>query len=701
MPPPIRVTQSAVRLPLLATPLTLLAIAFGFSQAKPMVLDSTRKVFRNLVPREPVTLYKVIDPSTGTMSIQSSDNSINSPIELVATEEADRQAYRAKHGRLSESLVEDMKSMNPKSRKRVVVTLKPPVGIVYLDKFSHTIEELKQNSLAAADVKPPRSLEVVLSPYDLEDKAEISEFTAIVSAKSDALLAMSKDGEIADISEYFPAKIVSPIRPLLPTLTSLLFAQNQTDSYSTLARSAYSHTQDAIPSLANNVPGATFESGLTSSYLSCAGININSANWEPQTVPFTTPGGGSDPTNGRHSLATFQLMAFASPGAKYHHRRSWTYQTSTDQNFIINKGIRSVSMSTNTGGTEVANPNFPLSFDRNNMTIDDFAYRYPYPNFITPTDNNGYMYVPAWAGAYNQISVGNVRDSDFTHFTIPIDYCSHGSTQTKNPKPNYGGCIDGGSFPNCASDREMPYLVAPGWSPRGGVRVIPGTPNCEKYGIFLHNTCADLAVDWGTSFAAPVVNGMVLNLLGQVSFLVNYPEATRAILILTTRNVTGGNWKQNIDGLDGNGVIHGKDAISFAKKMITVSPNGTARTDGLWNGSLSQTDFGTTKNFNVKIPTVLPSGQHLRVVLTWSSSPDFIAQIDDLSDLDLFHSGSGTTSNSWNSNIEVLDIPVGNTPAGSVQVVSVSPLTWRRNANARSNIIYVAMAWSFVADQAR
>jgi hypothetical protein len=248
----------------------------------------------------------------------------------------------------------------------------------------------------------------------------------------------------------------------------------------------------------------------------------------------------------------------------------------------------------------------------------------------------------------------------------------------------------------------MPYLVAPGWAPRYGImETPPGGGACQDTGRRIYSGCAQYAIEGGTSASAPTLNGMVLDLFGQKPFLANKPEATRAIILLTSRNVRDGYWNRTFDGVDGNGVVHGQDAISFAQSMATVSPGNGAVANGLWIGSLSQADFnGNSKDFNVKIPSVLPTGKHLRFVLTWDSSPDFIARVDDLSDVDLGHWASDTWSSSFDGNIEILDLPVSITPAGSTQVISVVPYVWRIHPNARSSIIYAAAAWSFVADHA-
>ena len=191
--------------------------------------------------------------------------------------------------------------------------------------------------------KPPRNLATVLARYDVEDKSEVSEFMAVVNVTPRTLLAIAKDADVAGISEYVEGRISSgSIRPFLPQTFAPLVSQiSGSDPYYTLSRSAYSHSQAAIPSLGNFVHGATFESGLKSSFLSCVGITP--VYWDAQPVPYSPAPGLGDKTTAQttqyHSLATFYLMALGSPGGKYYHRRSVSYNQTDDQNFLINHGM--------------------------------------------------------------------------------------------------------------------------------------------------------------------------------------------------------------------------------------------------------------------------------------------------------------------------------------------------------------------------
>jgi hypothetical protein len=297
--------------------------------------------------------------------------------------------------------------------------------------------------------------------------------------------------------------------------------------------------------------------------------------------------------------------------------------------------------------------------------------------------------------------VGNVQDWHYSNFRIDDVTCGGGATQTKNPSAIYSGCIDGGTPPNCSGDREMPYIVAPGYSPFGD---ISPQPNCYAFDVIPMKTpCFAEDQLWGTSMSAPTLSGMAASLIGQAPAISSQPEAVRAILMLTARNVKYGYWSVGTDGLDGAGVVHGQDAISFAQSMATVSPNGVAVISGHYYNWFSQSDFlpsSVHRSFNIKIPSSLPANKHLRIVLTWDSSPDFVANVNDLSDMDLLFNNGSHSSTSWDANVEMIDIPAANVTPNGTYSCEIVPYLWRHHTNARSSNFYVALTWGWVTDHA-
>jgi hypothetical protein len=419
------------------------------------------------------------------------------------------------------------------------------------------------------------------------------------------------------------------------------------------------------------VRAATFETGLTSGFLSCIGVTPVGWDANVSNVPWDII----------HANATFRSMVAAAPSASFYHRRSVYYSGDNDQNFIVNNSIQTVSMSISRGGQS---PN--RSTYSEFLIMDDFAYRYPYPVFVNPAGNSGYAYEVNWQ-CYNAISAGNVRHTN--NSTYEMADC----TQTKNPPPVYGGCISG-TDPNCAGDREMPYLVVPG---------IPSS------GSDFAHTCVDNGggsgtLACGTSWSAPIGNGLAADVISADSRLVGWPEKVRATLMLTAQNVDGGNWSSNTDGRDGAGVVSGSAAVAFAQGHASVSPGNTATDKGMGAGSLYAVDFGGAyKRFYYLVPNPQPSGKHLRVVLTWDSNPIVGGTTNALSDVDLIVQKNGGTqgSYSWDGNVEVVDLAASDVTAGSSYYIDVAPAINRiPTSGARTSFFYYSIAWAWVKDHA-
>ena len=313
--------------------------------------------------------------------------------------------------------------------------------------------------------------------------------------------------------------------------------------------------------------------------------------------------------------------------------------------------------------------------------MDDFSYRNPYPVFITPTANAGYAYEVNWQN-YNAISVGNVRHTN--NSTFEMGDC----TQTKNPPPVYGGCISG-SGADCAGDREMPYVVVPG---------IPSS------GTTFATTCLEGAgsVTCGTSMSCSILNGIAADVMAADSRLVGWPEKIRATLMLTAQNVESGDWADDGDERDGTGTVSGYEAVAFAQAHTWVGAGNTAVEKGMTGSYYYAADFSGNKRFNIAVPNPKPSGKHLRVVLTWDSNPVINSGINALSDLDLVVEINGGTkvSNSWDSNIEVVDVANSEVTAGTNYYADIVPYANRIPSGASANLFYYSIAWSWVKDHA-
>ena len=622
------------------------------------LMASTSLVMGQPIPQSIRFLeYPLVSPGVVT-KVQKARNETTGQVEFVnglgqpvlistirQNEIGEENARHAKNGNLSDGLSNRVYSMNELERVRVAIRLRYPL-ITYLNKTEHSREELFASSLAVSQLEPVISLGDLAIRHGLSLTNDRGLGIGQCEASKAQLLALKLDPDVAVVEEDRDETNLSP-------------------ELSTLATSAYFAS---VPSGAGSgVHAATFEFGLSTTFLNC--LSVTPSAWDA----YTTTNG----TDIRHSEGTFRCLVSAAPSATFFHRKSLVYDGTNDINYLINNSIQTVSISQTRGGTSPSRSTYSEF-----LVMDDFAYRAPYPVFSNPTANAGYQYEVNWQ-CYNAISVGNVRHTN--NSTYEFADC----TQTKNPPPVYGSCISG-SGSDCAGDREMPYIIAPG---------IPSS------GTTFATTCLEGtgSPTCGTSWSAPIANGIAADVLASDTRMTDWPEKIRAILILTAQNVDGGDWICSTDGRDGTGTVNGTEAVSFAQNHTFVNQNATGVQKGISTGAMTASAFsGSNLRFNIAAPNPLPSGKHLRVVLTWDSNPVVGGTDVGLSDLDLIvQKNSGTTgSYSWDNNVEVVDIANSSLTAGNTYWVDIDPLTNRIPASARADHFYWVVAWEWVADHA-
>ncbi len=599
------------------------------------------------LPGQIFKVHKALDSASGKIWVESDLGQSLSPIGIREREVLEERVEQSQRGKLSRELSRNILSMNSSETKRVKIILRYP-PIAYPDKTKGNSASLAAASWSAANLAPVAEMGDIAARHGLGLLNTSGSGNGIVFATKAQLLELQGDGDIAAVEESNDEFSASP-------------------ELTTLAPSAYN--PGPVPSGAGyNVNAATFEFGLSQGFLNC--IGVTPVLWDAYTT--------SNLTDQRHSEAVFRCLAAAAPSANFYHRRSLVFDGTSDVNYLLNNSIQTVSISQTRGGTSPYRSTYSEF-----LTMDDFAYRSPYPVFVTPSANAGYQYECNWQG-YNGISVGNVRHTD--NSTFEFADC----TQTKNPPPVYGSCISG-SGADCAGDREMPIVVAPG---------IPYT------GTTFATTCLDGqgGLNCGTSFSAPIANGIAADLLAADSRMSAWPEKVRAAMVLTAQNVDGGDWSYATDGRDGSGTVSGSEGVSFAQNHTSVSPGNSAVEKGMGASSMYASDFsGANKRFYVAAPNPLPSGKHLRVVLTWDSNPVVGGGVNALSDLDLIvQTNSGTSgSYSWDGNVEVVDVSNGSLTSGSTYWVDVDPVINRiPTSGSRTDYFYWSIAWEWVADHA-
>lgn len=599
--------------------------------------------FPSALPGKILKVQKAHDAHTGRVFLVSNLPEVAGVADLLRLEAAEESARRRENGSLGGRLAERLARLEEGKRIRVAVKVKSAPHY-FLDKTRHTEAELIENSRAFLASPPVASPLAVLARYGLFAREVRGDNIAILDAKRADLEALKDDRDIASVWEDVEHGMLAP-------------------EVTALAPSGYN--PGGVPSGSGyGVRAATFERGITSSFLSC--IGVTPAAYDNYGYPGYEPGK-------RHSHATFRILTASAPSATFYHRNSMTYNSTNDLNYLVNNAIQTVSMSIERGGTSPYRATYSEF-----LTMDNMAYSYPFPVYVNPTANSGYGYEVNWQ-CYNCLSVGNVRHTNDSYYEMAE------CTQTRNPPPRYGSCISG-SGADCAGDREMPHIVAPG---------IPSSGSDFAY------TCLEGAsnLGCGTSYSVPVVNGMAANAIAADSRLASWPEKTRATLILTAQNVESGNWTVSSDERDGTGTVSGSEAVSFAQNHTSVSPGNTACEKGMGAASMYASDFGSNKRYYFQVPNPKPSGRHLRVVLTWDSNPNVNNGTNDLSDMDLVvqTSAGNQYSSSWDSNVEVVDVDASNLTAGSAYFLDVSPYANRIPSGA---FFYYAIAWSWVKDHA-
>jgi hypothetical protein len=247
----------------------------------------------------------------------------------------------------------------------------------------------------------------------------------------------------------------------------------------------------------------------------------------------------------------------------------------------------------------------------------------------------------------------------------------------------------------------MPHIVAPGY----GAYVCGHSTSC------LQTVWSGQGGWGGTSFSAPVTNGIAACIQSANNNFKSWPELTRATLVLTAQNVYGDYWSPVNDGIDGAGAISGAGAVLFALNSTSVSQSNSAVERGYNVGSIPEnTGNYYNINFSIKVPDTKPAGKHLRIVLTWDSSLS-LSSLDSnkLADLDLVVPGYSCPFNNndnwgtWESNVEVADIASNRLTPGSVisPFIRVWDFTIPASAyNKSMNAIYYSIAWTWVKDHA-
>ena len=177
-------------------------------------------------------------------------------------------------------------------------------------------------------------------------------------------------------------------------------------------------------------------------------------------------------------------------------------------------------------------------------------------------------------------------------------------------------------------------------------------------------------------------------------------------MMATAVNVDGVFWSPSTTGQkDGNGVVSGSRAVDFANDYTLLYPNNESATavqgPSQWSfdstGFLSHPPYYGPLTYTIGTPSNIPQGKHLRVVLTWSGSPGVNYDENEISDWGLLVNSDGGwySSQSWNGNVEVVDVSAEDLTPDEEYSILLVPWMYRKAQDGPA-YQYFAVAWAWV-----
>ncbi len=231
--------------------------------------------------------------------------------------------------------------------------------------------------------------------------------------------------------------------------------------------------------------------------------------------------------------------------------------------------------------------------------------------FAAGNDGQASGNVGSPGSAYNVLTVGNFDDKGTVSWTGDTMYAT---SSFRDPLSVH-------------NDREKPEVSAPG----------------------ANDNSTTIASPWwgpvgsGTSYAAPIISGIAALMFQRAPALINYPVATKAIIMATAiHNVEG---VSRLSEYDGTGATWAPYADNVSQG---VNGSWTA-----YNWSCSQPDTNLTT-------MALTAGKRTRVAIAWNTDPNYQYYWSQPSaDFDLNVIGPSSTvvasSVSWDNTYEIVD----------------------------------------------
>ena len=232
------------------------------------------------------------------------------------------------------------------------------------------------------------------------------------------------------------------------------------------------------------------------------------------------------------------------------------------------------------------------------------------------------------ARAYNSISVANFDDGNTVTWSDDI---MRASSSYGDPTSTHG-------------DRELPEVTGPGTNINSTTTSSPWTGGIGS----------------GTSYAAPVINGMAGLMMQREPGLRAWPEAIKAIIMATAvHNIEGA---ARLSDKDGVGAVY----APFADHVLR----------GI-RGDLGGVSYNCTNPDPLDLSMVLVSGKRTRVVIAWDQNTAYANYASQPSaDIDLrVLRPNGTTvasSTSWDNTYEIVDFYADVTGTHTLRIDRIS-----------------------------
>ncbi len=596
----------------------------------------------------PIRVYKTVDLATGRCTIRSTPPVIRSYADLDQALAREREAVRARYGALGPSLRPLFDALTT-GQIAVQVSLRTP-EVQYLSRFRSSGAQMRAVSRQMRHLLPIAPVEAVLHRTGVAHATTRTRSAFTCTVDKPTLARLACDPAVASVSALPTAE---PSGMVLP--------------FSELAEAALNpaaHPQDRA---GQGVVTATIEGLLDT-----------------------------------HNILTSICLANSAPLAKHLFLARDSYEGQDVQDWLCDSLVEVSSMSM--GRQE------GTAHSREALVMDDLVYVWPCPLFCSPAGNRGSSSHAEWQ-QYNGINVGSAKHWQQSSYLVDSFTC------TRNPVPEFGYCL-GEYSDSCGGDRELPEILAPGSHPFEPPGVFDTSykwvsPIPPKYCRDVMNpdsyyVCQD-STEWtfpgrGTSFSAPVLNGVAARLISSNrALLAHKPDAVKMVLLLTAHDVDSAYWDPATDGHDGAGVVSAYDAVAYATSCtdLTRDPSPGPVEQGFVTGEADSSFADRT--FAIRIPSSPPTGRHMRVVLVWTSNPDLVAEHNYLSDLDVGGLATGSDvygSYSLDGSVEMFDVPRDELQPGSTYTFTLYSRTIRIPVNARARFFYYSLGWAWVADRA-